>query len=132
VSVVTCAPHDPDGSTSCSTSEGEKLYRSVTLESAEGNNSVLDGRSSSGTDGKRTSHLEYQTQDLFAKNQHLRLSMLFRKTYHSLAVCNRTGGNASCPSVGNIVGTIVVRFKKRKECANGKDIGVLVKNRHLD
>jgi hypothetical protein len=68
VSVVTCAPHDPDGSTCGGTGEGEKLYRSVTLESAEGNNSVLDGRGSSGTDSKRTSHLEYQTQDLFVMN----------------------------------------------------------------
>jgi hypothetical protein len=65
VSVVSCAPHDPDRSTSCGTSEGEKLYRSVTLESAERDDAVLDGRSSSGTDGKRSGHFEYQTQDLF-------------------------------------------------------------------
>jgi hypothetical protein len=64
VSVVTCTPHDPDRCTCCGTGEGEELHRSVTLECAEGDDSVLDGRCSSGTDGERTSQLEYQTQEL--------------------------------------------------------------------
>ena len=33
---------------------------------------------------------------------------------------------------GEIIGTNVVRFQERENCTNGKDICVLVKNRHLD
>jgi hypothetical protein len=57
--------------------------------------------------------------------------VFFDATNHGLAICDGTGWDTGCPSVGDIVGTIVVRLKERKECANGKDISVLVKNRHL-
>jgi hypothetical protein len=64
VSIVSCAPHDPNGCTCCGTSEGKKLHRSVTLECSERDDAVLDGRCSSSTDSKRTGQFEYQTQDL--------------------------------------------------------------------
>jgi hypothetical protein len=52
--------------------------------------------------------------------------------YHGPAVCDKTGLNTGHPSVGDIVGSIVVRFQEREKCTNGKEISVLVKNRHLD
>ena len=54
------------------------------------------------------------------------------RQYHGLAVCDRTRRNTGSPSVGDIVGTIVVRFQERGERANGKDVSVFVKDWHLD
>lgn len=48
---VSSTPHDPGGSTSEGTGEGEHLDTGITSESRVGDNTVLDGVGSSGTDG---------------------------------------------------------------------------------
>ena len=57
---VSGTPHDPNGSTSRSASESEKLNRGVSVESSDGDNSVLDGRGSTGAHGEGTGHFKHQ------------------------------------------------------------------------
>jgi len=85
VSRMSCAPHDPDGGTSQSASEGKHLNTSIATESAVGNDTVLDGVGGTGTDSDGTDHLEDGTQD------------------HGLAVGDGAGRDRGSPSVGNIV-----------------------------
>ena len=108
VSRVSGTPHDPGRSTSGRTSKCKQLHSSVSLEGLDWNNTVLDRRSSPGTDGQGTGHFEYQTQN------------------HGLLVCDGAGRDTRGPGVGDIVGTIVVRLKQCEERANGKDVGVLL------
>jgi hypothetical protein len=82
---VAGTPHDPDSGTSRRASECEKLNGSVAVECRDGDNAVLDGRCSSGTDCEGTGDFEDQTED------------------HGLLVCDRAGGNTRGPSVCNIV-----------------------------
>jgi len=63
VSGVLGAPHDPGGSTSERTSESKHLDTSVSLESRGGNDTVLDGLSSTGTDSNSSKHFEDSTED---------------------------------------------------------------------
>jgi len=82
---VPCAPHDPDGGTSQSASEGKHLNTGIALEGIVRDDSVLDGIGGTGTNSDSTNHFKDSTQN------------------HSLAVGNRTGRNRGSPSVGNIV-----------------------------
>lgn len=85
MSGVPGAPHDPNGSTGQSAGEGEHLNTSVALEGITGNNTVLDGIRSTGSDSNGTHHLEDGTQD------------------HGLAVGDGTRRDRGSPSVGDIV-----------------------------
>jgi hypothetical protein len=128
---VARAPHDPDGGASGRAGEGEKLDAGVSVECSDGDNSVLDGGGSPGSDCEGTSHFEDQTED------------------HGLLVGDGAGGDTGGPGVGDIVcecwlvvlqvigayarqhtGTVVVCLEQGKEGADGEDVGVLGK--HLD
>ena len=63
VSGVFCAPHDPGGGTGESAGEGQHLNTSVALEGVGGDNSILDGIGSTGTNGDGTYHLEDGTEN---------------------------------------------------------------------
>lgn len=125
---VACTPHDPDGSTSGRASECEELDTGIAVEGGDGNNAVLDGRGSPGTDSEGTGQFEDQAEN------------------HGLLVGDGARGNTGGPGVGNIVcedwsgsmidrttisegggertGTIVVGLKQGKEGADGEDVGV--------
>lgn len=60
MSRVASTPHDPNGGTSRSASEGEKLNRGISVESSDGDDSVLDGRGGTSTHGESTGHLKHQ------------------------------------------------------------------------
>ena len=57
---VAGTPHDPNGSTSGSASEGEKLNRGISVESGDGDDSVLDGRGGTSTHSEGTGHFKDQ------------------------------------------------------------------------
>lgn len=90
VSRVSCAPHDPDRSTSSGASECKELHAGIVVKGCNRDDSVTDGGGCSRTDSEGTSHLKDQTEN------------------HSLLICHRTGRHGRSPCVGNIVGTIVV------------------------
>jgi hypothetical protein len=90
VSGVLGAPHDPDRSTSESAGKGEHLNTGIVLEGTSGNDTVLDGVGSTGTDSDSTNHLEDGTKN------------------HGLAVGDRARRDRSSPRVGNIVLMLLV------------------------
>jgi len=63
VSGVLGAPHDPDGGTSEGAGESKHLDAGVTLEGVGGDDSVLDGVGSTGTNSDGTNHLEDGTEN---------------------------------------------------------------------
>lgn len=83
--VVARTPHDPGGSTSRCAGESEQLHASVALEGLDRNNTVLDGRGGTGTDGQGAGHFEDQAQN------------------HGPAVADGARRHASSPSVGDII-----------------------------
>lgn len=85
MSGVASTPHDPGGSGGESTGEGEHLDAGITSESRDGDDTVLDGIGSTGTDSDGSEHLEDSTED------------------HGLAVADRSRRYTGSPRVGNIV-----------------------------
>lgn len=63
VSRMLGAPHDPDGGTGESAREGKHLNTGVVPEGAGGDDAVLDGIGSTGTDSDGTDHLKDGTKD---------------------------------------------------------------------
>ena len=82
---VACAPHDPDSSTGGRASECEKLDTGVSVECSDGNDSVLDGGGSPGSDCEGSGDFKDQAED------------------HGLLVGDGAGGNTGGPGVGDIV-----------------------------
>jgi hypothetical protein len=85
VSRVLGAPHDPDRGTGKRAGKGKHLNTGIVLESAGGDDSVLDGVGSTGTNSDGTDHLEDGTEN------------------HGLAVGDGARRDRSGPRVGNIV-----------------------------
>lgn len=104
---VARAPHDPDGSTSSRTSEGQELNASVVLESVKRDDTTLDGGGGAGTDGQGAGEFEDETGG------------------HGPAVGDGARGDRSGPGVGDIVGAIVEGLEEGEDGADGEDVGVL-------
>ena len=82
---VSCTPHDPGRGGGERTSEGEHLDTGIALEGAVGDDTVLDGISSTGTDRNSSQHFENGTED------------------HGLSVGNGSRRDTGGPSIGDIV-----------------------------
>ena len=82
---VACTPHDPDSSTGRRASECEKLDTGVSVECGDGDDSVLDGGGSPGSDCEGSGDFKDQAED------------------HGLLVGDGAGGNTGGPGVGDII-----------------------------
>lgn len=79
------APHDPGGGGGEGASEGKHLDAGIVVEGGVGDDAVLDGLGSAGTDGDGSEHLEYGTE------------------YHGLSVGDGSRRHAGRPGVCHIV-----------------------------
>jgi hypothetical protein len=112
VSRVASAPHNPGGGGSESTGESQHLDAGVAFEGTVWNDTVLDRVGGAGSDGDGSKEFEACAKD------------------HGLSVGDTPGGDTGGPSVGNIVGTVIVGIQHSKEGANGENVGVL-REHHL-